>query len=135
MAKRITKLNKLDLKTEKMFRESDVCVLLEHIDTNVKLLAEGYDSLREEMHESFKNVWGKFDAVDQRFDSLEKEMRDSFKTVFEYLSKIDNELADIKARLENKADKPDLDAMEKRLSKLEFDFAECKNMIAELKKS
>jgi len=121
------KLNKLNSKTEKMFSESQVSILLEHIDTNVELIAEGYHSLREEMHQGFSKVWDKF-------DSLEQDMHSSFKAVLEHLISIDNELAEIKAELkklnENKADKQELVILEQRLSKLELELNQCKKEIA-----
>ena len=155
------KLNKLDKKTEKVFREGEVGVLLENINDNIKLVAEGHldlerkiDNLSEELNGRIDSLeselggridsleselGGRIDSLESklggRIDSLEQEMKSSFKTVFDYLSAIDIELSEIKARLENKADKKDLVVIEKRVTKLELELSECKKMIAAAKNS
>jgi len=122
------KLNKLIPRIEKTFSESDVGVLLENISDNIKLVAEGHLDLDRKIENLGKELGG-------RIDSLEREMKSNFETVFDYLSAIDIELAEIKAKLENKADKKDLAALEQRVSKLELGLGECKKMIAAAKNS
>jgi vacuolar-type H+-ATPase subunit I/STV1 len=144
------KLNKLDKKTEKVFREGEVGVLLENINDNIKLVAEGHLDLERKIDNLSEELNGRIDSLESelggridslksklggRIDSLEQEMKSSFKTVFDYLSAIDIELSEIKARLENKADKKDLVVIEKRVTKLELELSECKKMIAAAKNS
>ncbi|MFA6376510.1 MAG: hypothetical protein WCX69_03885 [Candidatus Paceibacterota bacterium] len=121
-------MNKLIPRIEKTFSESDVGVLLENISDNIKLVAEGHLDLDRKIENLGKELGG-------RIDSLEREMKSNFETVFDYLSAIDIELAEIKAKLENKADKKDLAALEQRVSKLELGLGECKKMIAAAKNS
>jgi hypothetical protein len=140
-------------KAKKFLSENEATPVLERIEKNVKLLASGYDSLRIEMRQGFNKVWNKFDfldekfaginhrfdGVDQRFDSLEQEMRSNFKTILEHLLNIDNELVEIKTELkklnEGKTDKQVVVVLEQRLTRLEFEFNECKQMLVAAKKN
>ncbi len=147
MAKR--KPKHLKTGTKKAGTGNQFGVLLERMDDKITLLAEGQTAFREEVKVEFGKVWDKFDSIDGRvgsidsrlysidgrLDSLEQEMRSNFKTVFEYLSRIDGEIAEIKMMLENKADKQELAAIERRVARLEAELAECKKIIAAAKKS
>lgn len=50
------KLKKLNKKTEKVFKESDVAALLENMNDNIVILAEGQQTLREEMHRGMEEL-------------------------------------------------------------------------------
>lgn len=128
MARRTTNLKKLDQKIEKTFRSTEVAVLLENINDNIKMVAEGHIDLERKIEDLDKSLNG-------GIDSLGQEMRSSFKTVFDYLSAIDIELAEIKVKLDNKADKKDLTTLKQRVAKLELELSECKKMIATAKNS
>ena len=106
------KLNKLDPKTQKVFSESEVGVLLEHLDGNIKLFAEAMDGRMDSLDGRIDCLDGRMDRLDGCIESLEKEMRQGFgeingqlKTIFDYLSRIDDELQGIKRELKNKTDK------------------------------
>ena len=115
-----------------MFSESHVGVLIEHLDGNIKLLAESQMAFREETHRDFKNVWSEL-------KSSRSDMNINLKIIFDRLSAIENEMAQIKAELKNitniKADKKSLDAIEKKVSRLELELGGYRQMIAEAKKS
>ena len=133
MAAKKIKLNKLDPKTQKVFSESEVGVLLEHLDGNIKLFAEAMGGRMDCLD-------GRMDCLDGRIESLEKEMRQGFgeingqlKTIFDYLLRIDDELQGIKRELKNKTDKKDFTILESRVSRLESDLETCKKMIVAAK--
>ena len=139
------KLKKLDPKIKKVFGEGYVGVLLEHLEGNIQLIAEGhidldrkFDGLSEKFDKMEVRMGGlenRMGGLEDKVDDLEREMKSSFKTVFDYLSAIDIELAEIKTKLEGKADKKDLDAIERRVLRLELDLGECKKQIAAARKA
>jgi len=112
-------------------------VLLEQISDNVKVIAEGHmilerkiDLLDEKVDSMGTELNGRIDGLESKMDGLELDMRDSFKTVIDYLSTIEKDVADIKAKLDDKFDKKDAVIMERRISKIELELENCKRLIA-----
>jgi hypothetical protein len=69
-----TKLKKLDKKTEEMFKASSVSILLENMNDNFKLLAEGQSILIRRidgLEERFDGFEVRLDRLESRFDTLE----------------------------------------------------------------
>lgn len=99
------KLKKLTKKSERVFKESEVLVVLENMDDNMKLLAEGQAQINKELQD------------------FQESVNDNFKVVMEYLYRIEGETLDVKRRLENieagKADKEEYFSLEKRVEDLE----------------
>jgi len=146
--------NKLKSKIKPAVKKDHFEALLENMNDNIKLVAEGQTSFREEVN-------ARFDGVDQRFTAFQKETRANFKTIFDfrdetranfktifdfrdethanfktvfgYLSRIDNELQDIKISLkrldETKLDKGEFDDLAKRVARLERELKECKGSL------
>ncbi len=130
-----------------MVKKDHFEALLENMNDNIKLVAEGQTAFRDEVNARFDVVDQRFAKADQRFVSFQKETRDNFKTifdfrdetrdnfktVFDYLSRIDNELQDIKKRLqrldETKLDKGEFDDLAKRVARLERELEECKGSL------
>ena len=146
--------NKLKSKIKPMVKKDHFEALLENMNDNIKLVAEGQTAFRDEVNarfdvvdQRFAKADQRFAKVDQRFVSFQKETRDNFKTifdfrdetrdnfktVFDYLSRIDNELQDIKKRLqrldETKLDKGEFDDLAKRVARLERELEECKGSL------
>ena len=144
-----TKLEKLDPKIEKVFKEREVGALLKNINGNIDRLIDGHLNLDKKIDKLGQDLGGKIDSLDDRMcsvekrigalevkvDSLEVEMHDSFKAVITHLISIEDQIAEIKARLETKADKKDLVIIEQRVTKLELELVECKKMISAVKNS
>jgi DNA repair ATPase RecN len=111
--------NKLKSKIKPMVKKDHFEVLLENMNDNIKLVAEGQVAFRDE--------------INQRFTDFQQETRDNFKTVFGYLSRIDNELQDIKNSLkrldETKLDKGEFDDLAKRVARLERELEEYKGSL------
>jgi len=107
--------NKLKSKIKPIAKKDHFEALLENMNDNIKLVAEGQVAFHEE------------------FTEFQKETRDNFKTVFDYLSRIDNELQDIKNSLkrleETKVDKGELNALTQRVARLERELEECKGSL------
>ncbi len=113
------KTEQLDKEADEVFKGSHVLVVLEDMRENIKLLAEGQVSLRQEMCQGFSDAR-------KELDEFNVETRDNFKIVFEYLSRIDDELADIKSELKDlkkdlktKADVTRFEKLEKRVFAIE----------------
>jgi hypothetical protein len=51
-----SKLKKINKKTEEMFKASSVAVLLENVNHNIQIIAEGQDGLRDKMHKEIGNL-------------------------------------------------------------------------------
>ncbi len=129
-------------------------VLLEEMNSNLKLILEDhtglnkkiegldkkidtkFDDLREEMNFKFKKVNSNFKAIFE----FQKETDNNFKTVFEYLSQIDGELklirtemALIKSELKRKADlnyfRDYFKNLEKRIKELEINYTELHSLV------
>ena len=135
MKQKIKKIKKIKSKLTSDYNE----VLLEEMNSNLKLILEdhtglnrkidGLDKKIDKNHKEFqefrKEVNFKFDAVNNRLDGIDS----NFKTVFKFLSQIDNELKSIKKELKNKADLTFLKTLEKRIKKLEINYAELHSLI------
>jgi len=157
--KRIIKKSK---RVKKNSTQNHSGVLLEEMNSNLKLVLEGHagldkkiDGLRGEMNSKFDGLRGemnsKFDGLrgemNSKFDGLRGEMNlkfdkvdNNFKTVFEYLSKIDDELqfiklelTQIKSDLKKKADLDYLKILEKRINKIEMDYIKLKTIVMKRK--
>ena len=146
------KLKKFNKSIEKVFKESQVGALLEHIENNIGVIAANQINLGERMgtletkvdslEVKIDSLEDRMGAVENRMGSLEakvgtleQDMRASFKAITSYLISIENQLAEIKGELKTKADKKDLIVIEQRVAKLELELIECKKMIAAAKNS
>ena len=146
--KRIIKKSK---RVKKNSTQNHSGVLLEEMNSNLKLVLEGHagldkkiDGLRGEMNSKFDGLRGEMNS---KFDGLRGEMNlkfdkvdNNFKTVFEYLSKIDDELqfiklelTQIKSDLKKKADLDYLKILEKRINKIEMDYIKLKTIVMKRK--
>ena len=128
------KLKKLNKKTEKIFKESDVVVIMENMNDNIKLLAEGQMALNER----FDGLENRFDGLENRFDKLERETKAGFSMIMDYLKRIDEEVIGIKSELEStREEKVNWDAyslLEKRVEKAEEQIEKVKALL-KLKKA
>ncbi len=89
------KLKKINKKTEKVFKESDVAAILENMNDNILILAEGQETLRQEMHRE----------INELREEMREEMREGFSLVMDHLKRIDDELVGIRKDLDETKDK------------------------------
>lgn len=122
------KFKKLDSKIEKILSASEVAVLLENINDNIKMVAEGHFDLDR-----------KIDNLAADTNLIKEDMHSSFISISNYVSHIEAEISeiksDIKKIIEGKTDKKETVAIERRVVKLELELGECKKMIAVAKNS
>ena len=118
-------------------------VLLEEMNSNLKLILEDHTGLNkkiDENHKEFQEFRKENQDSFQKVFKFRKETEDSFKTVFKYLFKIDDEIQSIKSKLnqikselKNKVDlsflKFFLKILEKRIKKLEINYTELHSLI------
>ena len=130
------KLKKLDKKTEEMFKASSVAILLENMNDNFKLLAEGQTIMNRKfdgLENRFDGLEVRFDGLEARFGGLENEMRTGFAMVMDYLKRIDEELVALKKDTQNledkKADSTVCDSLEKRLKDAEKEIQEIRFLL------
>lgn len=106
-------------------------VILERIEDQIKLVAEGHNILEGKI-----GLVGS--KVDSKIDSMESEMRSSFITVLNYLSRMDIEMSELRAEIkkinEYKANKRKMNILEQKIIHFELELNECKKMIAITKK-
>ena len=129
-------------------------VLLEEMNSNMKLILEHHTGLDKKIEGLDKKIDTKIDGLqgemNLKFDGLRGEMNSkfnevnsNFKTVFEYLSKIDDELQDIqiiksdiketKQELSNKSDLEYVKKLEQRMNKIEMDYIELRTIVKKRK--
>ena len=114
-------------------------VLLEEMNSNLKLILEDHTGLNkkiDENHKEFQEFRKENQDSFQKVFKFRKETEDSFKTVFKYLFKIDDEIQSIKSKLnqikselKNKADLALLKTLEKIIKKLEINYTELHSLI------
>ena len=78
--------------SEKMIKESQVMVVLEDMNDNIKIIAEGLSATNqnlESVRQELENTNHRLDSFEDRMDRFEKETGENFKMVFSYLSKIE----------------------------------------------
>jgi len=139
--------NKLKSKIKPAVKKDHFEALLENMNDNIKLVAEGQVAFRDEINQrltdfqketrdNFKTIFDFRDETRDNFKTIfdfRDETRDNFKTVFDYLARIDNELQDIKNSLkrldETKLDKSEFDDLAKRVARLERELEECKGSL------
>jgi chromosome segregation ATPase len=71
------KLKKVDKKTEEMFKASSVAVLLENLNDNIKVIAEGQVDLGrkiDRLDDRMDNMEGKMDNMEARMGNMEGRM-------------------------------------------------------------
>lgn len=108
-------------------REDKLMVLMEHMQDDIKAIAEGHSGLQrgiDNLNEGQLRLEKRMDSLESRFDRFELETKNNFQVVFEYLSRIDDQLADIKKDLETNYEKKGWDAkwrksIEDRIEKVE----------------
>ncbi len=134
------KLKKLDKKTEEMFKASSVAVLLENMNDNIVLLAEGQATLNNRfdgLEARFDRLEARFDGLEARFDRLEREMKQGFSMVMGHLKITDEEIVEIKKELlilkENKIGMDAYSLLEERIKKAEKRIEEVEVVVKEKK--
>ena len=129
----IQKLKRIPKKQEKIFKESDVVILLENVNDNIKILAEGQAGLDQRMGGLDQKMDGLEKNLSQRIDGLEQEMRDSFKSILQYLSRIEDEIMEIKEEIrglrEKKLDKERFFVLENQFKVMRKDIRECQTFL------
>lgn len=128
---------KLKKKIAKISSSSDrdkMTVVLERVEDQIKLVAEGQVSLRESMDRRFDEVDEKFEAIDEKFKNIDEkfkkidekfeEVDNNFQSVFGYLSRIEDEIGEIREDLKNNYERKGRDIdwrkmIENRLEKIE----------------
>ena len=135
------------------YNTSEVMTMLESMDDNIKLIAEGQVMLRGEMNKRFDEHDKRFDGVDARLDGIDtkldkhggmfSEINSKLETIFECLSGIDDKLENIEKRMrnieedikelktvtKNKTDLKIVMDFEKRLKDLESEFLSHRKMM------
>ena len=148
MKKQVKKTAK-EKEIEKIFKGSEVMVLIEDFNNKIGIMSEGQQAIRDdlkefkgemyefrdEMHE-FKNEMHEFKRdTEANFNSFKKDTDSNFVSVREYLSRIEDELMEIKAELAIRkkfelVSKDWMDAMEKRVMKIEAQLQKKKVAVA-----
>jgi predicted nucleic acid-binding Zn-ribbon protein len=132
-----TKLKKMDKKTEELFKASSVAVLLENMNDNIKILAEGQLSLREEMHRNTDDLRGEISdlrgEMHGAINNLRGEMKEGFDLLMEYIMRIDKEVVSIRKEFEDvkekKVDWSIYSALEKRMNVAEIQIEKMKVLL------
>ncbi|MFZ2226602.1 MAG: hypothetical protein WA064_04040 [Candidatus Moraniibacteriota bacterium] len=130
----------MDKKTEELFKASSVAVLLENMNDNIKILAEGQLSLREEMHRNTDDLRGEISdlrgemrgAINNLRGEM-KEMRGGFDLLMEYVKRIDEEVTSIRKEFEGvkekKVDWSIYSALEKQMNVAEIQIEKMKVLL------
>jgi len=117
-------------KIEKVFRESEVLMAIEHLEGEQKMLAEGLDGKIESLGKRFGGLEERFDSLEGRFDRFENKVQEDFKVVKSFLSvatdnldKITKDIKKIKAELkkinENKIDRIEFESLKTKVQEIE----------------
>jgi predicted nucleic acid-binding Zn-ribbon protein len=100
--KKQTKKTDKEKEIERIFKGSEVMVLIEDFNSKVGLLAEGQQAIREDLREFKDEMYGFRDEMYGFRDEMHNFKQDTeanFRSLREYLSRIEDELMDIKAEL------------------------------------
>jgi septation ring formation regulator EzrA len=108
-------------------KKDKVLVVLEKMQEDIRLIAEGQQMLREDVNRRFTEVGKRFDQVDGKFVEIGRRfsgIEDNLKAALEYLFRIDEEIGDIKKELEEKKktekiNKSWTESIEKRIALIE----------------
>lgn len=93
--KKQTKKTDKEKEIERIFKGSEVMVLIEDFNSKVGLLAEGQQAIREDLREFKDEMYGFRDEM----HNFKQDTEANFRSLREYLSRIEDELMDIKAEL------------------------------------
>lgn len=114
-------------KIDKIFKESEVMILVEDMRGDIKGIADGYDVLK-------KNINDLRREFHNEFDSFRSETRLNFKEIFKRLSSIENKLSEIKEEIKKikveKADRKDFEWLRSKVLDLEEKIKECQKQQA-----
>ncbi len=118
MKKKEIKKTKMKPRSKAETKENQFGVILEDVRHQFGIMSEGFSG----MNKRFDELNEKVDNNHKEFREFRSETNSNFKTIFNYLSKIDDELqaikteiADLKVKLENKADSSRLTSVERKM--------------------
>lgn len=100
---------------KKEFTASEVMVLQKQLQDGIKAIGEQYLDIQK----NIANINGRLDKIDARLDKIDARLDKTDKR----LDKIDDNIEIIKFSLHQKADRVELEAIEKRVMALEKKFA------------
>ena len=130
----IQKLKKIPKKQEKIFKESDVAVLLENLNDNIKIVAEGQTSLRAEMHQEIGGLRTEMNTkIESEIGGLRAEMNTKIESEIgglreEMNTKIESEIGGLRAEMRDS-----FKSILQYLSRIEDEVMEIKEEIRELR--
>ncbi len=75
-------------------------VILEEMNDNIKILAEGQGAIRDDLADFKKETRRNFKSLSQELADFKVDTKQNFDLVFKYLSGIEDELASVKRELE-----------------------------------
>ena len=75
-------------------------VILEEMNDNIKILAEGQVAFRDDLADFKKDTRQNFKLLSQELTDFKVDTKQNFDLVFKYLAGIEDELADVKRELE-----------------------------------
>ena len=97
---------------KKEFTASEVMVLQKDLQKGIQVIGEQYFGIKQELKDSLGKIENRLDCVENSLDCVENR-----------LDRIEDNLEIIKFSLRQKADLADLEALEKRVIRLEKKFA------------
>lgn len=132
MKKRALLKSKFKVAKESTLQERRFGVLLEHMDSNFKLVLEGHAALDKKIEDfryetrndisfikfALNTLTSKIEDLETRFNRFEDNNKSDHKSILEYLARIDDEIAGIKSKIDKKADLERVIVLEKRVAVL-----------------
>ncbi|TSD00964.1 MAG: hypothetical protein Athens071425_526 [Parcubacteria group bacterium Athens0714_25] len=122
------KLKPLNISTEGKF-----LAVLEEMRDEIKIIAEGHSILArgiDELKDKMGSMEKRMDGFDGELKEIRNEMAQGFRMVFDYVERIEDEIKDVKKEIEilrkelkSKADVQRLEILEKRVQRIERDYA------------
>jgi hypothetical protein len=113
-------------RVKEYFRATEVGMMIEVLQDQMKMVAENLSGFRDKAEERFDSIDKRFDKIDLRFDRFEIETAENFKIVKEYLSRATDDLDKISAEIKEMKSEPE---------KIDFDrVAELEKEVDHLKK-
>ncbi|TSC96939.1 MAG: hypothetical protein CEN88_249, partial [Candidatus Berkelbacteria bacterium Licking1014_2] len=118
--------NKGEKMAKKEFTASEVMVLQKDLQKGIQVIGEQYFGIKQELKDSLGKIENRLDCVENSLDCVENRLdrvENSLDCVENRLDRIEDNLEIIKFSLRQKADLADLEALEKRVIRLEKKFA------------
>jgi cob(I)alamin adenosyltransferase len=120
------KIEEKKKRVKEYFRATEVGMMIEVFQDQMKMVAENLAGFREKAEERFDLIGKRFDKIDARLDGFVIETSENFEIVRKYLSRVTDDLDKISAEIKEMKSEPE---------KIDFDrVAELEKEVEHLKK-